>query len=194
RPLATAAARADGDPAKGQADDTRGPTRDVGTIRPRAEDQHRPAQGRAAAAARGKLRQSRSDPPDRAAPALHAWRRTGWEYHPGLESNPAPGAPVLPMMISRFVLAVVLAVVMFVCGTSAYLYLGSKQSKAAVPAQKPTAATPRAQALSLPGAIYLAQSGALSRLSAGRFHQLTPEARWTMPRCRRDARQLLSGK
>ena len=98
------------------------------------------------------------------------------------------------MMISRFVLAVVLAVVMFVCGTSAYLYLGSKQSKAAVPAQKPTAATPRAQALSLPGTIYLAQSGALYSLSAGRFHQLTPEAGWTMPALYPDGSKLVAVK
>jgi len=98
------------------------------------------------------------------------------------------------MMISRFVLAVVLAVVMFVCGTSAYLYLGSKQSKAAVPAQKPTAATPRAQALSLPGTLYLAQSGALYSLSAGRFHQLTPEAGWTMPALYPDGSKLVAVK
>jgi len=98
------------------------------------------------------------------------------------------------MMISRFVLAVVLAVVMFVCGTSAYLYLGSKQSKAAVAAQKPTAATPRAQALSLPGTLYLAQSGALYSLSAGRFHQLTPEAGWTMPALYPDGSKLVAVK
>ena len=84
-------------------------------------------------------------------------------------------------MISRFVLAAVLAVVMVVCGTSAYLYLGSKQSKVAAPPEKPTAATPRAQALSLPGTLYLAQSGAIYSLSAGRFHQLTSEAGFSMP-------------
>src|SRR5207302_8599536 len=92
------------------------------------------------------------------------------------------------------VLAVVLAVVMFVCGTSAYLYLGSKQSKAAVPAQKPTAATPRAQALSLPGTIYLAQSGALYSLSAGRFHQLTPEAGWAQPSLYPDGSAIIAVK
>lgn len=84
-------------------------------------------------------------------------------------------------MISRFVLAACLAVVMVVGGTSSYIYLGSKQSKIAAPPQKPTASTPRPQAFTLPGTIYLAQSGALYSLSAGRFHQLTPEAGWTQP-------------
>src|SRR5437868_15408110 len=85
------------------------------------------------------------------------------------------------MMISRFLLGAGLAVVMLVCGTTTYVYLGTKQSKVAAPAQKPTAATPRAPALTLPGTLYLAQSGALYSLSAGRFHQLTPEAGWTQP-------------
>ena len=83
-------------------------------------------------------------------------------------------------MISRFLLAVCLAVVMLVGGTSSYIYLGSKQSKVAPP-QKPTASTPRPQAFVLPGTLYLAQSGALYSLSVGRFHQLTTEDGWTQP-------------
>ena len=85
------------------------------------------------------------------------------------------------MMISRFLLGAGLAVVMLVCGTTA-------------PAQKPTAATPRAQALTLPGTLYLAQSGALYSLSAGRFHQLTPEAGWTQPSLYPDGSNLVAVK
>ena len=84
-------------------------------------------------------------------------------------------------MISRIVLGVALAVLMLICGPMTYLYLGTKTSKAIVPPAKPTAATPRPQALSLPGTLYLSQSGAIYSLAAGRFHQLTPEAGWTMP-------------
>jgi hypothetical protein len=84
-------------------------------------------------------------------------------------------------VIGRTLLAIGLAVLM-VCGaTTSYIYLSSRQSRVVVPPQKPTAATPRAQAFTLPGTIYLAQSGALYSLSAGRFHQLTPEAGWTQP-------------
>ena len=96
------------------------------------------------------------------------------------------------MMISRFLLGAGLAVVMLVCGTTTYVYLGTKQSKVAAPAQKPTAATPRAQALTLPGTLYLAQSGALYSLSAGRFHQLTPEAGWTQPSLYPDGSNLVA--
>ena len=98
------------------------------------------------------------------------------------------------MMISRFLLGAGLAVVMLVCGTTSYVYLGTKQSKVAAPAQKPTAATPRAQALTLPGTLYLAQSGALYSLSAGRFHQLTPEAGWTQPSLYPDGSNLVAVK
>jgi hypothetical protein len=84
-------------------------------------------------------------------------------------------------MIQRFVLALFLAVVMVVVGVSTYLYLGTKQSKVAAPPQKPTAATPRAQAFTLPGTLYVEQSGAIYSLSAGRFHQITPEAGWSQP-------------
>ena len=84
-------------------------------------------------------------------------------------------------MISRALLGVGLAVVMLICGPMTYIYLGSKTSKVAVPPAKPTSATPRAQAYTLPGTIYIAQSGAIYSLSAGRFHQITPEAGWSQP-------------
>ena len=84
-------------------------------------------------------------------------------------------------MISRFALAVSLAVVMVVVGISSFIYLGSRQSKIAAPAQKPTAVAPRAQALVLPGTLYIAQAGAIYSLSSGRFHQLTPEVGYMQP-------------
>ena len=84
-------------------------------------------------------------------------------------------------MISRIVLAVALVAVVLVGGTSSYVFLGSRQSKIAAPVEKPTVAAPRAQALVLPGTIFLSQDGALYSLSAGRFHQLTPEAGWAQP-------------
>jgi hypothetical protein len=92
---------------------------------------------------------------------------------------------------NRLVLAAALAVLMVVTGTSTYIFLGSRQSKAAVPPQKPTAATPPAQAFRLPGTLYLVQSGALYSLSAGRFHQLTPEQGWTQPALFPDGSNLL---
>jgi len=98
------------------------------------------------------------------------------------------------MMISRFILAGVLAVVVVLGGTSTYMYLGSKQSRVAAPPEKPTAATPRAQATTLPGAIYLTQSGAIYRLSAGRFHQITPEAGWSQPSLAPNGSSLLAVK
>ena len=97
-------------------------------------------------------------------------------------------------MIRRFLLAAVLAVVMVVSGTATYVYLGGKQSKVAAPPEKPTAATPRAQALVLPGTLYIAQSGAIYRLSAGRFHQITPEAGWSQPSAFPDGSNLLAVK
>ena len=84
-------------------------------------------------------------------------------------------------MISRVVLGAVLVVLMLVVGPATYVYLGSKTSKATAPPAKPTAATPRAQAFSLPGTVYMAQDGALYSLSAGRFHQLTAEDGWMQP-------------
>jgi hypothetical protein len=95
-------------------------------------------------------------------------------------------------VIQRFVLVVVLGVVMVLVGTSTYIYLGSKQSKVAVPAQKPTVSTPRQQAFVLPGTLYLAQAGAIYSLSAGRFHQLTPEAGWSQPSLTPDGSNLIA--
>jgi hypothetical protein len=94
-------------------------------------------------------------------------------------------------VISRLVLAVMLAVVMVVVGVSSYVYLGSRQSKVAAPAQKPTAVAPRPEALVLPGTLYIAQSGALYSLSSGRFHQLTAEAGWTQPSLTPDGNNLV---
>jgi len=93
--------------------------------------------------------------------------------------------------VSRAVLGGILAAVMLFTGTASYLFLGSKTSKIAEVPQKPTAATPRAQALRLPGTLYLIQSGALYSLAAGRFHQLTPEAGWAQPALYPDGSRLL---
>ena len=95
-------------------------------------------------------------------------------------------------MISRFLLAIGLAALMVVSGTTSFVYLGSRQSKVVAPPQKPIAATPRAQAVSLPGTIYLTQSGAIYSFSAGRFHQLTPEAGWTQPALSPDGNTLVA--
>jgi hypothetical protein len=97
-------------------------------------------------------------------------------------------------VISKFLLAVGLAILMAVTGVFSYVYVGSRQSKAVAAPQKPTAATPRAQAFTLPGTIYLAQSGALYSFSSGRFHQLTPEAGWTQPALSPDGLSLLAVK
>ncbi|HSS94559.1 MAG TPA: hypothetical protein VLR46_11285 [Candidatus Dormibacteraeota bacterium] len=95
-------------------------------------------------------------------------------------------------MISRFVLGLGLCVLMLVTSFTTYTYLGGRQSKVAVPAQKPTAASPRPLAFSLPGTLYVAQNGALYSLSVGRFHQLTPEAGWTQPSLYPDGNYLLA--
>lgn len=84
-------------------------------------------------------------------------------------------------MISRIVLGVVLVVVMLVAGPMTFIYLGSKTSKVSVPPAKPTTSTPRPEGVSVPGTIYIAQAGAIYSFSAGRFHQLTPEAGWMQP-------------
>jgi hypothetical protein len=94
-------------------------------------------------------------------------------------------------VISKFLLAVGLAILMAVTGVTSYVYLGSRHSKVAAPPQKPTAATPRAQAFTTPGTIYLEQSGALYSFSAGRFHQLTSESGWTQPALFPDGSRLL---
>jgi hypothetical protein len=95
-------------------------------------------------------------------------------------------------VISKLLLAVGLAILMAVTGVSSYVYLGTRQSKAAAPIQKPTAATPRAQAFVLPGTLYLAQAGALYSFSAGRFHQLTGEGGWTEPALSPDGTRLVA--
>jgi hypothetical protein len=97
-------------------------------------------------------------------------------------------------VISRYLLALGLAILMAVTGVSSYVYLGSRQSKVATAPEKPTAATPRAQAFTLPGTLYLAQAGALYSFNAGRFHQLTPEAGWTQPALYPDGTRLLAVK
>jgi Tol biopolymer transport system component len=94
-------------------------------------------------------------------------------------------------VISKVLLAVGLAILMAVTGVSSYVYLGSRQSKVVAPPQKPTAATPRAQAFTLPGTIFLEQSGALYSFNAGRFHQLTTESGWTQPALFPDGSRLL---
>jgi hypothetical protein len=97
-------------------------------------------------------------------------------------------------VISRFLLAVGLAILMVVSGSTSYVYVASRQSKVVAPPQKPIATTQRAQAFSLPGTIYIAQSGALYSFSAGRFHQLTPEAGWTQPALSPDGNTLIAVK
>jgi hypothetical protein len=97
-------------------------------------------------------------------------------------------------MIPRFLLAAGLAILMVVSGTTSFIYIGSRQSRVVEPPQKPIAATPRAHAFVLPGTIYLAQSGAIYSFSAGRFHQLTPEAGWMQPALYPDGFNLLAVK
>jgi hypothetical protein len=84
-------------------------------------------------------------------------------------------------VISRFLLAVALSVMMFIGATTTFMYLGARHSGTLAPPEKPTAATPRPQALTIPGSLYLTQSGALYNLNSGRFHQLTTEAGYSMP-------------
>ncbi|GAC1509097.1 MAG: hypothetical protein NVS1B3_10830 [Candidatus Dormibacteraceae bacterium] len=97
-------------------------------------------------------------------------------------------------MIPRFLLAIALAAVMVVCGLTSYLYLGTRQSRVATVVQKPPSASPQAHAFTLPGTIYLVQSGALYSYSAGRFHQLTAEEGWTQPALYPDGSALVAVK
>jgi hypothetical protein len=94
-------------------------------------------------------------------------------------------------MISRVLLGVAMVVLMLTSGTVTYVYLGSKTSKLAEVPQKPTVATPRAQALRLSGTLYIAQGGAIYALNAGRFRQITPEAGWMQPSLFPDQSRLL---
>ena len=83
-------------------------------------------------------------------------------------------------MISRFLLAVFLAVLVFFTGVSTYLFENSRQSRvAAAPLKPPAVASPHT--FVLPGTLYLEQGGAIYSLSSGRFHELTPEDGWTQP-------------
>ena len=94
-------------------------------------------------------------------------------------------------MISRFVLGAVLVVVMLFIGPATFVYLASKSSKLSEAPEKPTVATPRAQAVQMPGTLYLTQNGAIYSLSAGRFRQLTPEGGWMQPSLYPDQSKLL---
>ena len=76
-------------------------------------------------------------------------------------------------MISRALVAAGVAVLMVFSSVGTYMYLGSRQSKVAAPAQLPTSGTPSPSALNLPGTLFLTQAGAIYSYSAGRFHQLT---------------------
>ena len=82
-------------------------------------------------------------------------------------------------MISRFILAAGLALLMVVSGVGSYMYLGSRESNLAATPELPTAASPTPGAFRLPGTLFLTQNGAIYSLSAGRFHQITAAAGWT---------------
>jgi hypothetical protein len=97
-------------------------------------------------------------------------------------------------MISRLLLAVGLAALMLISSVGSYVYLGAHQSRVAKAPDKPTVVPPRERALSLPGTMYLAQGGAIYSLSAGRFHQVTPEDGWTQPSLFPDGSALLAVK
>jgi hypothetical protein len=97
-------------------------------------------------------------------------------------------------VISRFLLALGLAVVMLVGGTTTFMYLGARHAKTLAPPEKPTAASPRPAAFYLPGTLFLSQSGALYKLTAGRFHQLTAEAGWGQPSAYPNGQYLLAVK
>src|SRR6266850_2287632 len=118
-------------------------------------------------------------PADRAALALYPRMRV----RPGLrgagvEPDSATGASVLPV-ISRFILAAALVVLMLFSGVGSYMYLGSRQTNLAAAPQEPTKASPTPGAFNLPGTLFVVQSGAIYSLSAGRFHALTRSAGWT---------------
>jgi hypothetical protein len=97
-------------------------------------------------------------------------------------------------LIPRFLLAGGLAILMLVTGVTSYLYMGTRQSRIATPIQKPVTVTPKPQAFTLPGTLYLAQSGAIYSFSAGRFHQLTAEDGWMQPAVIPDGSGLIAVK
>src|SRR5439155_10734207 len=121
---------------------------------------------------------------------MHARGRTRRQPDARLGRDPPPRALVLPM-IQRIILGLAMIVLMNSSGTGTFMYLGSRTSHIAEAPQKPTEATPRAQALRMPGTLYIAQAGAIYSLSAGRFHQLTPESGWTQPSLYPDQSRLL---
>jgi hypothetical protein len=82
-------------------------------------------------------------------------------------------------VISRFILGAGLVVLMLVSGLGSYMYLGSRQTNLAAAPDEPTKASPSPGAFNLPGTLFLAQSGAIYSLSAGRFHALTRSSGWT---------------
>jgi Tol biopolymer transport system component len=84
-------------------------------------------------------------------------------------------------MIPKVALGAFLAVVMVVVGVGTYLYIGTRQSRVATPAQLPTAAQPTPHAFQLPGTLVLSQDGGLFALSYGRFHEITPLSGWMQP-------------
>ena len=82
-------------------------------------------------------------------------------------------------MISRFLVAAGLAVLMVLSAVGSYMYLGSRQSTLAAVPKVPTSASPTPGAFNLPGTLFVTQGGAIYALSAGRFHQLTAAGGWT---------------
>jgi hypothetical protein len=94
-------------------------------------------------------------------------------------------------MIQKVVLGVAMIVLMLTSSTVTFVFLGSRTSHIADVPEKPTEATPRAQALRLPGTLYMAQAGAIYSLTAGRFRQLTPESGWSQPSLYPDQSRLL---
>jgi len=91
-------------------------------------------------------------------------------------------------------LAIGLAGLMVLTGSATYIFLEGRQSKVAAAPQKPTTAIPSPHAFTLPGTLFLAQSGALYSLSQGRFHQLTAEEGWSQPSLFPDGTSILAVK
>jgi Tol biopolymer transport system component len=83
-------------------------------------------------------------------------------------------------------------VLLLVTSLATYFYLGGRHSRVDIVAEKPTVATPRPNAFTLPGTLYLSQSGAIYSYSVGRFHQLTIEDGWTQPSLYPDGSYLLA--
>jgi hypothetical protein len=95
-------------------------------------------------------------------------------------------------MIARFFLGLGLCALLLVTSFATYVYLGGRNSKVDVVVQKPTVASPRPNAFTLPGTLYLSQNGAIYSYSFGRFHQLTIEDGWMQPSLYPDGTYLLA--